>query len=718
MKKKLLIPIGLIGLALLLTGCAGLFDQGGITNNTTIPLTPADPNAQPPEWKPIIQIKGEYREGELIVGYESEAALSQAARLVGGTVASRIPKLQAALIQLSGISVPEAMGKIAWAARKGELSGIRYAEPNYMRELIEPLPQETHVMGALEPMIYDPTEDMRRFQWGLDAVDAEGAWEYATGQGIVVAVVDTGVDGTHPDLQGQVIGTWYDAWDNPYTLSNEADWRTGDDSSWPPDGDHGTHVAGIIAAKRDGVGVTGLAYNAQILSIRIFSPDAAAAQGGYAYVGDFGAAMGIVEAVDKGAKVLNNSWGGSGYSQLLKAAVDYCLAHDAVFVAAMGNSSMDDREYPAGYPGVIAVGTTNAHDKKADFSTTGGWISVGAPGEQVLSTVPTWYETLYGQYPYDYWAGTSMATPFVSALSAMVLEGHPDATPYQVKRIIEQAADDIETPGFDRKTGYGRIDAAAAVRTGALPDDGGYVEVYVKTASGIQRLGGFPVPYMDITLRKGGIDRYFGQTDFEGWYELGFPTDPLELFGVGAFYGIEPGTYQVIVGGEDTTLYWLTWCRVANRVTAQGSVTVGPGGYKPVSVEVNTTMQVTLSWTENVDLDLAVWEWNGSTYVWSTPKTGGIWGTFSPDAATGGSETYTLNFPHWDYDVYYLGIVAYGNSSTATVTVVQNGVTEHYGPHEVTAGGLYPSWDWTDWWENIHNPDFFGSTGPGGPIVY
>jgi hypothetical protein len=570
-----------------------------------------------------------------------------------------------------------------------------------MRELIEPLPQDAQVMGALEPMIYDPNEDMRPFQWGMDAVNAEGAWPYATGQGIIVAVVDTGVDGTHPDLMGQVEPVWYDA----DTLT----WVTGLDSSHIPGGDHGTHVAGIIAALNDGKGVTGLAPNAKILSIRIFAP----VPGGYAYVGDYGAAMGIVEAVDYGAKVLNNSWGGWGYSQLLKAAVDYCVANGTVFVVAMGNSSMDNREYPAAYPGVIAVGATNAHDKKTDFSTMGGWISVGAPGEQVLSTVPTWYETVYGQYPYDYWAGTSMSTPFVAALSAIMLERHPTATPYQVKRIMEQTADDIEAPGFDRKTGYGRIDAANAAKMGTIPPDGGYVDVYVPTAS-----SGFPVPYMDITLRKNGIDRYFGQTDLEGWWDLEFPYDPITgLWGVGAFYGIEPGTYQVIVGGEDTTLYWWTWHRVANRVTAQGTVTVGPGEIKTVTLPVNTKLQVILDVEADVGVKLAIWEGDLYATDWSIWGGPAYWGTWS---GTSTHQVYTLDPLHWDYNVYYIAIDARGATAdtTATVTVVQNGFTEHYGPYTVTAGGLYPSWDWTDWWENYPDPIFGLFYGWGGPWVY
>jgi len=248
------------------------------------------------------------------------------------------------------------------------------------------------------------------------------------------------------------------------------------------------------------------------------------------------------------------------------------------------------------------------------------------------------------------------------------------------------------------------------------------VAVYVVTAS-----SGFPIPYVDITLRKNGVDRYFGQTDYEGTNYLfaplparpslstnaiGFTPPPLG----GCFFEIEPGTYEVIVGGQDVTGYWM---RVANRVTAKTTVNLAPGINAPVTLEVNTTLKVTLSWSEDVDLDLAVVEYNpaSGTYVWRTPKTGAIWGTFSSDAQHGGSETYELSFPHWDYAIYYLGIVAYGDSSTARVTVIQNGVTETYGPYSVAGGFLYPSRGWPDWWENTPHP-YFGVTGPGGPVVY
>ncbi|RLG07585.1 MAG: hypothetical protein DRN68_05180 [Thaumarchaeota archaeon] len=746
MKKKVFI-IGLIALSVLgLFGCTSFFNPTSSVDSpvkTPLVLKPSDPaKLTPPESAFVPPIADEYIEGQIIVGYKEPGALQDAARYVDGTVIGEIEQLNAGLIKLPGdLPVPLAIARISRAALTGELQGIRYAEPNYIRRMIQPV-QTDELIKSLKPMVYNTDADLRQYQWGLDAVNAEGAWNYAQGDGIIVAVIDSGVDGTHPDLQGQVIGEWYDAW-------NET-WVTGDDSSWDawticPDyplreeGAHGTHVAGIIAAKDDGKGIVGLAPHVQILSVRIFSPDALLDHScRYSYVGDFKVAKGIVAAVDYGANVLSNSWGGKGYSQLIKAAIDYAIANGVVFVVAMGNSSMDDVEYPAAYPGVIAVGATTPKNERADFSTMGGWISVGAPGTGVLSCIPRWWEQdgTGDELLYDYWPGTSMATPFVSALAALVLERHPSATPYQVKRLIETTATDIEAPGFDRESGYGLINAAAAAAVGSLPPDGGYLEIYVKTQSGISTygslLGGVPLRYADVILRKDGIDRYFGQTDFDGYAGFGFPYDPNTGFwGTGAFYGIEPGTYEVIVGGEDMTwsgYYDGWWGRVANRVTATGTVAVGSGEFATETLYVNTTLQVTLSWPEDDDLDLGIEVYDpltGSTVGYYTPKTGCPYGTFSGDAQHGGSETFTLTDPHYDYAIYYIVIDATNASGTTTpsVEIVQNGIPENYGPYSAAAGSQYNSSGWPDWWETQYDPIFGGlipllGVAPGGPLVY
>jgi len=701
-RKQLLLAVSLLGLALLLTGCAGLFsrDDGGCPAcGPAIPAVPGAPNARrgiDPEAFGQAFVRGEHTPGEIVVGYTDPAALAEALDLVRGTVTRELSiggELTAALVELpGGTSVAEALGRILLATRKERIPGLAFAEPNYIVELIDPLPAREE-LASLRPKVYDPGADLRPYQWGLDVVGAEAAWTQATGDGIVVAVIDTGVDGTHPDLQGKVIEGYDPVTDTTIPAGADSDF----------DG-HGTHVAGIIAANDDGQGIVGLAPDALIMPIPIFQPD---------YVDDFTTGVGIIWAVDNGADILQNSWGGPVYSQLIKAAFDYALANGVVPVCAAGNDGEAWIYFPSAYPGVIAVGATLPDDTRADFSTLGGWLSVAAPGEGILSCVPTWYTQDGTGDPllYDYWGGTSMATPFVSALAAILREIHPTASSYQIKKIIENTAVDIEEPGFDPYSGYGRIDAGAAT-TAPVPAEGAVLYVYTPTASSPYLYGGdwAGVPWVDVVLLQGGELRYWAQTDINGWFYFGFPFEPFSGdLGVAPFYGIEPGTYDVLVGGDDQVLWW---ARTANRVTTTGTLTVSSGDFVELVLPINTELQVTIDWTGAGDVDLAIWEGDFWATDWSTPKTGGDWGNFSGDdtAADGdGSETYTLAFPHWDNDRYRIAIDATGATvdTTVTVTIVQNGVPEDYGPYNVPAGSFIDLGDQPDWWDGLGAPWVF-----------
>lgn len=702
MRKRLGI-LGMFILVLALAGCTSLFHVPSAVTQ----LKPSNPGMHPPTDASFLpRIDGEYTEGQVIVGYEDATALQQLTARIGGTVVDTIPQLRVALVQLPvEVEVPRGIAAINRASYHGDLSGIRYVEPNYCdAHPIEPIPADETSIKSLTPEVYNNNDDLRSYQWGLDAVDASEAWRYARGDGIIIGVIDSGVDGGHPDLQGQVINKWYDAWNTKWVSGLDSSWnpQETDPSRYRGDGAHGTHVAGIIAAKDDGKGIVGLAPHSRILSVRIFSPDSN--RNSWGYVGDFGVAKGIVAAVDYGANVLSNSWGGKGYSATLKSAIDYALTHRVVFVAAMMNTSKDEVEYPAAYPGVIAVGATTPHNERADFSTTGGWISVGAPGEGILSCLPRWWEQdgTGNELLYDYWEGTSMATPFVSALAALVLEEHPTATPYQVKKIIEDTATDIESPGFDRDTGYGLINAARAVTAGTpAVADGGTLHVDVKASDGK------PVPNMDITLRENGIDRYFGQTNQSG---------------VGTFIGIEPGTYEVLVGGQDMLNMR---GRIANRVTATDVVNVEEGTRQSVNIVVDTQLKVTLTWSDPVNLDLGVdvYSRDGKHIGYFTSKTECPYGVFTSNSQAGGKETFTLTDPHVS-GIYYLVIdasnVEYPTKITpVTVTVTQNGIVEQYGPYTLSGGARYYSYDWAGWWDTRHTPSCAHKPcGLGGPLVY
>ena len=317
-----------------------------------------------------------------------------------------------------------------------------------------------------------------------------------------------------------------------------------------------------------------------------------------------------------------------------------------------------------------------------------------------------------------------MATPEVAGAAALVKQFLPNATAYEVKRLLESTADDIGAPGFDRETGYGRInlkklvDKVSDVLSGAATlDQGGTALVNVTTlnkydadSDGTVTSAGdhpFPLPAVDVSLFKDGKLAYVAKTDYHG---------------VATFTSIAPGDYQVMVSGQDMTDgnsydFWpyerVSWDAdgdAGNGVT-MGDLTVHPGPNNNLSTpdEINSTldstMRVTLKWTGGGDLDLAIGEYDpasGNT-VWSTTKTGGLWGTFSTDD-TGSdtahaSETYTLNDAHYPSpagDWYNISIDASNATvgTTATLTIEVNGHTYSYGPLPITPGSTAGSNLW------------------------
>ncbi|MGC9772706.1 S8 family serine peptidase [Fervidobacterium changbaicum] len=481
-------------------------------------------------------IPGEYTEGKILVGYESRESALEIVKLLNGKIVVDLPQIKMISIKFNG-TVADAYAKI----KQAKIKGIRYVEPSYKRELIEPLPVKRDTeLQKFEPRLSSAsprgTEEFSPLLWGVEAVSATEVWAEASGTGVIVAVVDSGVDGTHPDLQGQVIGGYRPAFDEELPA--------GTDSSFG--GAHGTHVAGTIAAKKDGKGIVGVAPGAKIMPIVIF--DDPALVGGNGYVGDDFVAAGVVWAVEHGAKVMNNSWGGSGYSHTMKAAFDYAMDHGVVMVVSSGNDySKVQHKYPAGYPGVIRVAAleyNGGNIKTTGFSTKADSVVIGAPGVNILSTVPLpeslGYEgesvisELNGG-TYDYYGGTSMAAPHVTGVVALILQKYPNAKPWQVRKLIEQTAIDVDEPGFDHYSGYGLVNAKRAL-SGTLPTAGGATLDIVVTDA----YGSWTVPSVFVTLKKNIVGKYFAyyaKTDANG---------------VAHFPAIDAGEYEVIIGGPDS----------------------------------------------------------------------------------------------------------------------------------------------------------------------
>ncbi|WIM94936.1 S8 family serine peptidase [Actinoplanes oblitus] len=278
-------------------------------------------------------------------------------------------------------------------------------------------------------------------QWDLATMRATDAWQKSTGAGVTVAVIDTGVDATNVDLTGKVLTGWDATTD-----------KAG--GNIDPNG-HGTHVAGTIGAVTGNtIGVSSVAPDAKILPVRVLGAD------GSGYMSD--AAEGIVWAADNGAQVINMSLGASSQVTAVTNAIAYARGKGVTVVAAAGNerTSGSPTSYPAAEAGVIAVAATDSADKVASYSNAGSYVDVAAPGSAILSTYPAALGSSYGTM-----SGTSMASPHVAALAALLKAAQPSLTPDQIEKAMETSAVDLGTAGKDNDFGYGRVDAVAALAT-------------------------------------------------------------------------------------------------------------------------------------------------------------------------------------------------------------------------------------------------------------
>src|SRR3990172_9151082 len=299
---------------------------------------------------------------------------------------------------------------------------ITYVEPD----------AEAHIMGHA-------TSSNIEYQnsWGVNHIEADVVHPYNTGTGIRVCVVDTGINRTHPDLNDNyVTGIDY----------------VNDDDDPTDDNGHGTHVSGTIAAELNGAGVVGVAPDADLIVAKVLN---SAGSGSYSDV-----IAGINWCAENGAKVISMSLGGSSGSDALKSAVDTAYANNILVVAAAGNSGNkagknDSVSYPAKYSSVIAVAATSSVDKRATWSSTGPAVELSAPGVSVKST---WLGTGYGTI-----SGTSMATPPVSGVAALIWKDDGSLTSAQVRNILDSTALDLGTTGRDNLYGYGLVRANVAV---------------------------------------------------------------------------------------------------------------------------------------------------------------------------------------------------------------------------------------------------------------
>ncbi len=287
-----------------------------------------------------------------------------------------------------------------------------------------------------------PTDPYRSLQWGITNTTFGALWPNVVGKGVTIAVIDTGVDASHPDLAGRVLpGCSF--------LNTGSTGRPGAND----DHGHGTHVAGIAAAlTNNGIGIEGAAPGARILPVKVLN------SAGQGYSSDI--ANGIVWATNNGANVINMSLGGPQPSTAMAAAVLYARSRGVTVVAAAGNSALAGNAplYPGASPGVIAVGAVGTDMKRAPFSNTGSYVDIAAPGVGILSSVPGG--------GYAWMSGTSMATPYVAAAAAIVKASRPVCTPNGVEARLELGATDLGAVGRDGSYGYGLVNPLRALLVG------------------------------------------------------------------------------------------------------------------------------------------------------------------------------------------------------------------------------------------------------------
>lgn len=332
----------------------------------------------------------------------------------------------------------------------GKLDEVEYAEPVLLREAS-----------------IIPNDPLYPQQWGLAKIRCPEAWDRTTGDpGVIVAVVDTGVDLDHPELSGLLL-PGYDMVDygpNPGPPMPGWVWEgdfNGRDNIPQDEVGHGTHVAGTIACRsNDGIGVAGVTWNTRILPVKVLNRARRLSDN---RISGFGSsvdiAAGIRWAADHGARIINLSLGGPGNDQVTADAVAYAISRGCLVVAAMGNTGNAVPQFPAALPGVLAVAAVDINDARASFSSMGSHVGISGPGVGILSTY--WDNT---RATLD---GTSMASPHVAGVAALLLSCKPSLTAAQVRQALISTArplkDSAGDPVPNDRYGAGLVDAKKAL---------------------------------------------------------------------------------------------------------------------------------------------------------------------------------------------------------------------------------------------------------------
>lgn len=435
---------------------------------------------------------------------------------------------------------PEAVAKLRTLRAIKKLRqqpDIEYAEPNYRVR-----------------SMFTPNDPAYVYQWHYGAINLPQAWNLTTGEAeVTVAVVDSGVFLTHPDLQGQLV----DGYDFVSTTATAND-NDGIDPDPSDPGDsiyvgssswHGTHVAGIVAAAmNNNEGGVGVAPGARVMPLR------AMGRGG-------GLAYDILQAVryaaglenDSGtlparpADIINLSLGGAGYSQASQDLYRAVRARGIIVVAAAGNENTDEPMYPASYDGVVSVAATDFRGERSPYSNTGAFVDIAAPGgvmsvdhnndghsDGILSTAVLETGT-QREKSYVFYQGTSMAAPHVAGVAALMKSVYPGLTPDEFDSLLISGAitEDKGDSGRDNDFGYGLVDAYRAVEAARVLAAGGTTAAVFATASVVVFDGDTNEQLVELKTIGSGEIRVTGATATEPWLHVA-PAD-VDSDGIGRY---------------------------------------------------------------------------------------------------------------------------------------------------------------------------------------
>lgn len=415
MKKSCSILVFLVGL-LVVTGIGGANsdDTNSVLANSHLPFFP----------------------GELLVKFKQGVSLQKRDAIHRDFTASEMREGYKKLFQIISV-LPGREREIAKAY--AERPEIEYAEPNYYRTIYA-----------------TPNDELYQYQWHLPLTNIPEAWDLSTGEGVTVAIIDTGVNPFGRDSFGSTgenrVLRGYNA---IVGLPGGIDFEG-----------HGTHVAGVVGQEtNNGVGVAGIAYGANILPVKVLN---------ILGVGlDNWIISGIRWATDHGADVINLSLGSFNNSKALEDAVNYAYENGVTVVAAAGNSGDGEVMYPAAYENCIAVGAVDYDKVLTDYSNYGDTLDLVAPGGDnnvdlngdgnVDGILQENFGFLGFNWGYWYYTGTSFSSPHVAGVAALVKSIHPDYGPDEIKQVLQDTAQDLGDPGWDERYGHGLVDAYAAV---------------------------------------------------------------------------------------------------------------------------------------------------------------------------------------------------------------------------------------------------------------